>query len=1848
MNNNQQEEDLNNKESSIETLNFGSNEGETGEDVEMGEEGEEEEENSVLNFNDFDENVNLDEVKNAFNVEEEVFVEETERTHTNDLLYLKELETQILATYPVTKQGLLYIQEEASREAQAMIDAKNDGLQRFRQYENGFEYPMVEDIYQQIYSNQWIIPVIIDKHKIYTLQEGSRETDAEAEEDEKKYIVESLEDEAGIKKESQVDQHALLKRMRHDANIGKISFKDMVKIFHKIQSPYVQSNDAPNVGYTTKLRQHALVLRYHDIDTVHWNTRIVKNDMYAYKDKYDEETGRVIGITPYTLVKGEDVQIVGFMVMAKNNDYDGKTIYEKSSSTEEEDKNPLTKRLILSSKITKISQVGDFIKITAPNHGLSPKTRIYIDHSNSVPNVNGLVQHMKITIENENEFSIKSTKKLSVDGTYGEIYSVNKLAYDRYKITYNEQIDDYTMAQMGSTYQSSGGEEEKMRNRLYLFDELEVKNPDDFRKILVKVVPTFNQIIESESERISQCYTFSEVDGVLSKYGIKINDLKVDQIHFVKQILKSNMEKLRLEEEITKRESLPIFHIRNKNRFEDKNFFLADLYITHVNVVKYYGHYPHLGKPEECVSARLVWLMEQRDHGIIFFSEMMKSLYGLFKEFQDMGRIQDMINEYDGHMKIAEKQLNKESVIENQMRKNKKNKKGACCELYRYQMKSFKDLEKMEDASMENGTLALVGKEIYVWDDGAKTWTLTDKVPKYHSIEYLCTFKNTDLEELDLETLDSIYHKDFGCHSKVYIRFKERLQFVSDVYQNFMNLKGYLDSDMYLHYFENQIATSIKKYYVDQVSNESGEEKAETEVEVVEPPKYDQLDQLIQKIYRLKDDDMKLNYIYQLIDKDGLLIGKDVYSKKYGRKIDPSYICGHFVYMNRAQKARSIEKKSAIMEELVNIFGDGGESSIDVHTCTNCGQFLMNDKDKYDDVEGYTEQGQQIRSRDVWTKDENEDRPQTVAELESYQQVGETLDCESVEFRKIFLEKDFSQSDIQNAKQICIFIQKNLGAKTGITLRKEDAIAVIIDSLQKIRNMLSLKDYASKEAKNLRETKGFGVNMIKRMVEEGKFENMYNEYVAITKSSIMAARFLISVQTAVPDYLFSSKLSPCVFTSFEGLDGIQYMACLLMEMKIINGATLETYMNAVNESYQELKKSTAIHQLYLKKREYKEQVSKRVAAFNTSIIENVSIEYEDPGVLPADFINMVISSKSEVDRAKYHKLWKDRIGYLNQELRKVYMKVYNETDLRDVNPESSIGVSMIEKACCDEYLDEYMGFIYYVESKSGAISFSSMIQEIRDLYKMRYLFHNRGTYHRSITTGAVSDSYFTHNDPVYITSEHTSEEMMIEKFVKYVDEGVYAGTVRTYIGNGKDRRDTKSGKLYDEILSKKYTKEEYLKLLDKIAERNSQSLNVYTYTIYQEVELKGLKKNVESLKDKEIQKLIASLGSILNKSGDKAFMDKYMDILSNLGYYQYYSTLTEEEKKQLSKKEILKNRQKLSHIRIHYIKKCYNDYLRKYLAMIKHGKSRIQELQRLEGESLLPFEESEFISRDIQSFIYQANKSIEQFYDPSIRAYFTRASLRNDAKMINSIHGEDDIYDSQHKEIIEFAKYSFQDASELLHYFFVKELNDLILCNQGSEDEEEIDEGAGEENLTMNAATMSTQCKYRLIFILFILDKIANDTEWLDLSTPDIERLNNAKHYEYLDSLQKAIEAAESDDRTGYFTRQLQYTLMGRTQAAVIPEEGEGEEIDIDNPQNAQKETVEAFMEKAKAEYLEAYGTEIPADMLETMKEDYLDKMYNAEAELENENVQDGEGEYGGVMVDADFTADELAFMGEQ
>jgi hypothetical protein len=124
--------------------------------------------------------------------------------------------------------------------------------------------------------------------------------------------------------------------------------------------------------------------------------------------------------------------------------------------------------------------------------------------------------------------------------------------------------------------------------------------------------------------------------------------------------------------------------------------------------------------------------------------------------------------------------------------------------------KSENDKMILYDDVQEN-TMILVKDNIYIWKKNE--WVKSNIKPLYDNIKYLCEFNNVNIENLKLDDLECIYRKDIGCQSKLYFRYEETLENITNDLENFKKLEKYLNSKNYKKELENNINTLLNKYY---------------------------------------------------------------------------------------------------------------------------------------------------------------------------------------------------------------------------------------------------------------------------------------------------------------------------------------------------------------------------------------------------------------------------------------------------------------------------------------------------------------------------------------------------------------------------------------------------------------------------------------------------------------------------------------------------------------------------------------------------------------------------------------------------------------------------------------------------------------------------------------------------------------------------------------------------------------------------------------------------------------------------------------------------------------------------
>ena len=1693
-----------------------------------------EQENNITKF--FSGNQNLV-------IEEEVAIKEQDFIYKNDIIYLKELENQLLSEYPVTKQREKYIQLIVENNSKKIIEIKNIGIKVNEMLKNNIEYKLIDDIINDNFISNYIIPIVLDKHKIYVKLEEDQNENINA------LFSESFENKDGIIEINQKTQMIELKELYHNLSLQKINYKDYLNKVQNIIRPYniIENNN----GYIKKYKNHNSVLRYNDYNSIYWNIHNSLSDFNSVKDIFDE-SGKIIGTEPYPLIEGDTINIVGFMT--KNDKY-------------------LDKEFKQSGIITKITNSSNNnIKVEIINHGLIEKDNniIYISDSNCFPKINN-VYRKSVKIIDKDNIEITIHEKLLKEGNYGILHTISNLDYTLHEIKKDNNIISISKNNIQST----------KKNNIYLFDKLSI-NKNDYEYIIKNILPSLDEIINDNITKLNKCYSFDDIDSILKKYYININSLHIKQIEIIKQIFRNNLNKIIINDDVIKIN----INKYNKEYLKDNTYFLSDIYITNKELTKYYNEYIHINKPEDNLLLRLKWLLSQKDNGeyyLLNYSLIINKNSKNSKLF-----INDKINNLSSLLENIQKNFKKE--------KNSKNSKNKLDKLYNYQairITSENDIKNIDEninifydnilyriksgkleiiKDIDENSLLLIDNTILIWKKNK--WENSNIVPKYNNIKYLCELNNIDISDLQLDSLDCIYRKDIGCKSKSYIRLEETIEKLNIYLSDFKKLLEHTSKNKNIY----QKINYLKEKFYNGRNIKHIVKKENINIKPNSEPIIDNLSVLLNLIKKINNYNTKLNSIYSLIEIDGILIDKDIYSKKYLRKMN---ICGHYYFFKKINYTNDPNTKILLTDIMQSIYGDDGESEKNYITCKNCGEILINNE--YDDTEGFSETGMIKKSREVWSVELVDKKYDQQMDLLSY---IKSTNIEDKAFKEILIKHGISIEDVEDAIKISIFIVKNLFMKAGIILPNTELITIIVDCMQKIKRIIPYRMFKAKEIKKYQE-KGFSQEYIDNMDSKDIFKNEYIKNIQIKKNCIISARFLISAQITVPTLVRSSKDTICPYFSFYGDDGLSYMACILEEMQIISYSDKTKIRDILKltllDEYNEFKKLAHIQKLFKIRKEYELELSKKKQDFKfISEVKNRNIVYNEKNNI--NFNNEIEKSKNIEQLKKIRNKLVNKLKYLTYTIENTVENVIANSYITDQY------VGLVEVSCCMEYADSYLDYYYYIEEESKS-NIKKIIDESKLLFNDTYYFINSGSIHKFILYNKNKFNGI-YNNIIIDNDENTRENVIKAVFEFFVDSGEYAGTKREYIGDINNPIDFKSGFSKKEILSRNYTIEEYQRLLKNIEKHNIKYYIPVKDVFFDDIEITDMKKTSNDKLEKEINTLVNNISTVLNK--DSKFKDKYLKLIRNFGIFDI-----EKDIEKLTNKERIKYRENLNARKMNYIKKFYISKLKKYLSIIKNYKSP--------SNIDIGFELDKDIKIEIQKNIYTENKRLEIFLNESIRKYFLDLETKYSNDEINSINGIADIYNSSYEDIKKYSDFNFNDASNVLLYILISELNSFIYCNSKNN---------------------SQKCKYICNFILILFDDLDYDNEIFNIC--ETSGIKNSMIHDIIEYKEKNIFKKKEEGIS------LLQSLLKETKSIDYL----GEKLDQDEIENdyndEYKDKIEFIMEKGKKDLYDKYGYEPTDDQLENYKNSYLEDMQEAEdvdsfgKDAKGKEVLDQGADYGG------------------
>ena len=534
-------------------------------------------------------NTNFD----LFSNDDEVFyvinkeiIPNSEKVYLDDELYIQDLENQFLNEIPLYKQGYKFIQDEIKKRVFEIIDIKNYGNTILRKKEN--YYSIIESDFNTNINNQWILPVVIDKQKIFDIK-----TKNSNELENKESINTTPYTENSFKIINIIEQFNKISELK---KTYKNSFLKKLNVYFSLIRPYI--NEETIHGCFNIINKSINVFRLYNFNNSKWKVRNAQQNQKVKFNVFDD-SNNIIGSCDKIYLEGEKINVCGFLVLSPYH----REIIESNKLNE-------------STNIVKITPGKTTVIEVQNSKFLNGITKINIVNSNCIPNIDGYYNDIQI---NNNTIVLSKNTTGYKKGTSGIIYNNLQLDYDIHNITYtNDKLNIKK-----NNYDTD-------KAQLYLFNTFKT-NEELITKILKKCVPNSEQIVNHELNRLKKCITLGNVNDVLKKYNLKFQELNKISFDKITTILNDYVTNIKKEEDI---------NLDIQNKIIELDLY-SDKYFKSKFIYENYGEYK-ISSKNDSLEERILYIKNQKDYGELYYTYYISLNQNLF-QFNSLNIVKNKI-----------------------------------------------------------------------------------------------------------------------------------------------------------------------------------------------------------------------------------------------------------------------------------------------------------------------------------------------------------------------------------------------------------------------------------------------------------------------------------------------------------------------------------------------------------------------------------------------------------------------------------------------------------------------------------------------------------------------------------------------------------------------------------------------------------------------------------------------------------------------------------------------------------------------------------------------------------------------------------------------------------------------------------------------------------------------------------------------------------------------------------------------------------------------------------------------------------------------------------------------------
>ena len=1280
----------------------------------------------------------------------------------DDYIYEIDVYNNLLGDLPLFMQNNPRIQSQYLKMARHLIDLKNKS--KDVNLDEIEDYPDMKKIYNQEFNVSWIIPVVLDKKKIYKKLDINNDVDNSVMEQ----YVETASN-SGIQYENFLDELKQEIQYIDEFQRDKLAYPSFKKLIFDIDSPYIIKKDLnkKDVGYQVYLNQATQLFRFFNSDNKFWQTYTGTGPEQFSYELYDEE-GKRIGSKIAQILTGDYVNIVGFLVFGMDNQT---TILDLLDGA------PWCDRIRMIGEATAIRK-NDRAIVVFKNHGLQNGDKIMIEGSNSSPSIDG--EYIDIKIINADEFMVPVNLSDGEDGTFCKVYAMSKLRFDRVDLKNRE----------GGTSATGG-----TGATLYLFPEENITDLK-WKEIVKDIIPAAEKIIKAKQPLLENVDSIGAMDAILRMFSIEFKNLGYNEYFLLSEMLEAKYIESKKKYSDFSFDTYygEIMNMRaeivGKNMEENvaNDIIFGNKYIQNADVVKMYGKYPNLGTDVDTIATRYNWLLNTPDYGKFYFLTM--ELDKIKEINSDTGR-----KEIEDRLKGVRKELD---TLEKDMKREEKADKIAkdCAsrtinpvKVYKNFDEALKDTYKISEFNVGDFALLENGR-IFVWN--GVNWVQNDLI---RNIDDLCLLGQQQLKGFNLDKLQCLFKA--ACKNKKVVRTERNMERLQNEVKMLEELLKWDTKELEKKTRDILQVTALGlEIYLRAKETTKRKETIEIYEQNIEP--------LYLKIMQIPDLQNQEYLRNLLIKKDGIVIDKDIYSIRTGNKI----CCGHYYYQLKIAGGTSPEYSEKVTQDMLAVFES--EDVNGVIPCNHCGRALM--LMDYDTAEGLSKTtGEITRQRETVLSEEEEFKTEILAEQMVEKEMN-MLDCTSPEIRNELLRLGFDVNQIAKSKEICVRLN-TLNSKTGIMMKKRDFIGMIANVIQLLDKMPDFTKFKQYELIKLKQQ---GVDL--KQIKVKQIQERYNNLIIIRKITLIAARLLLQYQTLIPPQLPVSKKTSVVFESFISDKGIEYMSLLVEEAKILpiqreikTGETVIQYLQLgkvkeeVWKSYNDLSELANIKQMKVDRRTFDKRFIKDDEKADYIRIRDIP-EYPS---LSKNYQKEVEKCKSFAEFADYQRKLYERQAYIGQfVIQKINEGIAKSQDFERDDPKG------IELSCCYQEVGKDTDYYSYIQEKTGE-EIGTMLKELEANGYYYALFLNGGILMKHYP---VRKKYFT----VDIDNlGYNKTDVRKRLFISYINYGIFKGEPHEY---NEDGICLLTGDRKQEIAKKEYTPEEETELLRLIIQKTTRKL----------------------------------------------------------------------------------------------------------------------------------------------------------------------------------------------------------------------------------------------------------------------------------------------------------------------------------------------------------------------------------------------------------------------------------------